>query len=297
MTSESNNIEQLEYKPPYRFEQLLGFFRVRKLAGVEEIGEDYYARSVRIPLEDGKEATGWIRVENDAKSNALKLTISESLAPVAPEVAQRVRRQFDTESDPYIIQEAISTLDNVVPGAAVLGTRMPGAFDSFETVVRAILGQQVTLAVANKLAANIIQAHGKDIETPFQEVNHLSPTASKILALNPIEEEFGVLGVTRTRSRCIAEIARLVNCGELLLKPGVCIDEQKEQLCAIKGIGPWTANYVAMRVLGDTDAFLESDAGIKHALPNFSPKERAKLAKQWSPWRSYAVMNLWNSLA
>ena len=106
-----------------------------------------------------------------------------------------------------------------------------------------------------------------------------------------------MLGIIKTRSRTIAEIARLLETGELRFDTGVVVAEQTERLLAVKGIGPWSANYLAMRVLNHPDAFMETDAGVKHALPHLEPKERLALAEQWRPWRSYAVLCLWNSLA
>ena len=110
-------------------------------------------------------------------------------------------------------------------------------------------------------------------------------------------DALGVLGVIKTRSRTIAEIARLLEAGDLRFDAGAVVAEQMERLLAVKGIGPWSANYLAMRVLNHPDAFMETDAGVKHALPHLEPKERLELAEQWRPWRSYAVLCLWNSLA
>ena len=100
----------------------------------------------------------------------------------------------------------------------------------------------------------------------------------------------------KTRSRVIAEIAWKLEQGELDFGSGVLVDEQMAQLLSIKGVGPWTANYIAMRAMSHPDAFLESDAGVKHALPDLTPKQRLELAENWRPWRSYAVVSLWNSL-
>lgn len=296
-TPDGTFIVKLGYRTPYRFDQLLDFFRVRQLEGVETVGEDFYARSVHIPFDDGEEATGWVRVEDDAAHRALKVTMSESLLPVTSQVVGRLRRQFDTESDPYAIGEALASIDAAVPGAFVLGTRLPGAFDGFETVVRAVLGQQVTLAAANKLAARVVEALGTPIETPFEEITRLFPRVDEIVALSDVEAQLGVLGVIKTRSRSIAELAHLIEAGEVAFESLEPMADRIERLCSVKGIGPWTANYIAMRTMGHTDAFLETDAGIKHALPDLSPAERAALAEQWSPWRSYAVMSLWNSLS
>lgn len=296
MTLRPGTTLQLEYRAPFDFEALLGFFRGRRLEGIEAIGEGFYARTARIPTGDGTDALGWVRVEDDPANRALKVLMSDSLAPVAPQVTERLRSQFDTECDPHAVHEVIATLDETVPGAAVLGTRLPGAFDGFETAVRAILGQQVSLKAANRIAGRLVKTFGTPVETPYPELAFAFPTPAEVRRIHPVEEELGALGVIKSRSRSIAEVARLIEEGELDLRPGAAVSEQMDRLLAVKGIGPWTANYVAMRTLGFADAFLEADAGVAHALPDLSPKERAVLAKRWSPWRSYAVMSLWNSL-
>lgn len=328
----------LGYQPPYRFDALLNFFRMRELSGVEAVGPGSYLRTARIALPNGGEARGWVRVENDADSDALAVTLSASLAPALPQVARLVRHQFDLDAGPHAIQLGIASLNDVVPGAAVPGTRLPGCFDPFETAMRAVLGQQITVAAANKLAARIAKAYGTPTEfgeevragqprhpedamgadrvrarqghfrlrgaegfkpdsSELSRLTRFFPTAAEVLQLGPIEDALGALGVIKTRSRTIAEIARQLTSGELNLEPGANAQEQMERLLAIKGIGPWSANYIAMRTLGHPDAFLETDAGIRHALPDLTPKERLALAEQWRPWRSYANVCLWNSLA
>ena len=152
------------------------------------------------------------------------------------------------------------------------------------------------MAAANKLAARIVETYGAPIDTGIGGLIHAFPAPREVLALNSIEDAFGELGVIRTRSRTIAEIARLLAEGELDFGSGAIVSEQMERLLAVKGIGPWSANYMAMRFLSYPDAFMETDAGIKHALPDFSPAERLRLAEKWRPWRSYAIIALWNSL-
>ncbi|MDO4290392.1 MAG: AlkA N-terminal domain-containing protein [Eggerthellaceae bacterium] len=288
---------RLGYRPPYRFGLLLNFFRVRALLGAEAVGDDTYARTVRVRTDKGVEVAGWIAVEDDPAKNALVVTLSESLLPVTSQVCARVRRQFDLDCDPAAVGDGIRTLDAAMPGSYVPGTRVPGCFDGFETCARAVLGQQVTLAAANKLAARIVDAYGASVEAPVEGLARAFPTASDVLALPSAEEALGTLGVIKSRSRAIVEIARLVDAGELTFDGSLPIADQLETLLAVKGIGPWSANYIAMRTMGYTDAFLETDAGIKHALPELSPAERLKLAEQWRPWRSYANISLWNALA
>ncbi len=287
---------RLGYRPPYRFDDLLGFFRARRIEGVEYVDDERYERVVRIEA-GGEEHRGWVSVEDDEARSALVVTMSESLLPATSQVLARIRRQFDTDSDPEIIHRAIASLDDVAPGAAKPGTRVPGCFDPFETAVRAILGQQVTVAFANTLAARIAQRFGTVVGSDRSGLTHGFPTARDILAIPSVEDAFGELGVIRSRSRVIALIARGVDSGELDLSAGAVVANQIERLLSYKGIGPWTANYMAMRIFGHPDIFLEGDAGIKHALPGLDAKERLALAERWRPWRSYANLCLWNSLS
>ena len=288
---------QLEYRVPYCFEQLLSFFDSRTMVGVELVQDGTYARTVRLQSLDGKEFTGWLKVRDDVSHNCLQLEMSESLLPVRDQVLDRVKLQFDVSCDPSEVHDGLAGLDDVVAGANVVGTRLPGCFDPFETACRAVLGQQVTVAAANKLAARVVQAYGTPVQTDMPALTHVFMTPQEVAAIDDIESAFGQLGVIKSRSRTIQSIARLLVSGDLDFGLDADAQEQIGKLLDIKGIGPWSANYIAMRCLHYPDAFLETDAGIKHALPQYEPKERLALAEQWRPWRSYANICLWNSLA
>lgn len=286
------------YRPPYGFAKLLDFFRMRQLEGVELVDDVSYSRTVRIAsASGGKDAVGWICVRDEPEKCRLAVCASESLLPVVSQISDRIRRQFDTDSDPLRVYEGIRSLDELVPGSAVCGTRVPGAFDSFEIAVRAVLGQQVSVAAANKLAARIVAAYGTPIDAGVEGLGFLFPTAQELLSLDPIEDALGRLGVIKARSRAIRELARLSIAGGLDFGPGSDAVAMMDVLLAIRGIGPWSANYIAMRAFGYADAFLEKDAGIKHALPALDPKERLVAAEKWRPWRAYANLCLWNSLS
>lgn len=300
MTGESMgpvNEYRLNYTQPYRFDLLLAFFRTRAMTGVELVEDGSYSRTVRIVDDEGAEKLGWVRVENDVNNASLLLTLSESLLSVSQRLLERVSRQFDLACNPIAVYEGLVGLDELVPGANVPGTRLPGCFDPFETACRAVLGQQVTVAAANKLAARVVQAFGTPVETGMPGLTHALPTAQQVASMEDIESAFGQLGVIKSRSRTIQSIACGLVSGELDFSSDCDTPQQIQNLLAIKGIGPWSANYIAMRCLGYADAFLETDAGIKHALPQYEPKERLALAEQWRPWRSYANICLWNSLA
>lgn len=288
---------RLAYREPYDFGSLLAFFRARELAGVERVDGESYSRTVRIVGLDGSERLGWARVVNDAAHSNLIVALSSSLLSVLSQVIARVRRQFDLDCEPAVVHAALVPLEGVVAGSNVRGTRVPGAFDPFEITVRAVLGQQVSVKAANKLAARIVERFGRRVETGTAGLERLFPGAEDFLAIGPIEDALGELGVVRTRSRTIRSLAELVVSGELDLSPAADVDEQMRRLLAVKGIGPWSQNYIAMRALGNTDAFLEADAGIKRALPRLSPAERARAVEGCRPWRAYANVCLWNSIS
>lgn len=287
---------RLDYRPPYRFDELLGFLRDRALEGVEVVDDRSYARVARMPGPEG-EAFGWVRVAKSRHPNALDVTLSDSLLPMTSQVIARVRNLFDIDANPETVYRTIKSLDDMVPGPSVAGTRVPGCFDPFETAVRAIIGQQITVVAANRIAARVVSALGTPVSTGIPGLTTAFPTPADLLAQGPLEERLGPLGVIRSRSRTIAELARALRSGDLRLEPGVSAAEQMERLLAIKGIGPWSANYIVMRTLGYSDAFMETDAGVAHALPDLDAKGRRAIAEQWRPWRSYANAALWYSLA
>ena len=290
-------VVRLGYRPPYRFDDLLAFLRDRALEGVEVVDDSSYTRAVRLPRADGGVAEGWLRVRSEPSRNRLALEVSDGLVPVLPDMIGRVRRMFDTDSDPAAIAGGLAPLREVAPNVEVDGVRLPGCFDPFETACRAVLGQQVSVRAANKVAARIVQAYGTPIDTGIAGLTRAWPSPSEVADIASIEDALGELGVIRTRSRVIREIARLLVDGALDLGATAIASDQMEELLHIKGVGPWTANYIIMRTLSYPDAFLETDAGIAHALPTMTPRERLVAVEGCRPWRSYAVVALWNSLS
>lgn len=287
---------RLGYRKPYRFGDLLEFFRARALARVEVVDEKSYARTVSLKDASGDWAVGWFRVEDNPEHASLTVTLSDTLLPVVSQVVSRIRHQFDLDSDPAAIAEGLASMEDIVDGAPVPGARLPGCFDPFETACRAVLGQQVTVKAANAIAGRIAEAYGHHLETGIEGLDRAWPTPEDVLSIPNLESAFGELGVIKARTNVISRIAEGIADGTLSLTTGALFEKQIENLLSIKGIGPWTANYIAMRVLAYPDAFLEKDVGIIHALPDMEPKERLALAETWRPWRSYAVINLWNSL-
>ncbi|MCH3951410.1 MAG: helix-turn-helix domain-containing protein [Acidaminococcus sp.] len=283
------------YRVPYCWDEIHDFLAGRAIAGVETADETSYARTVSLTSRSGKEVTGWMRVQNDAKKHCLRVTLAESLIPVLSQVLAGVRRVFDLYCDPEIVYEKLKIMNELHPGLARPGMRIPGAFVPFETAVRAILGQQITVKAAGTLAGRIAAKFGKPIETGVEGLNRIFPTPAVLLSMkDSLEDEFGKLGIIASRSRTILSLAEAVQSGEIRLDSIADAEMEMAKLKKIKGIGNWSAQYIAMRTMAYPDAFLETDIGIKRALPDLSPKKRLELAEAWRPWRSYAVINLWN---
>jgi AraC family transcriptional regulator of adaptative response / DNA-3-methyladenine glycosylase II len=287
----------LGYRPPYPFKQFLDFLSVRAIDGVEWIDGENYWRTVRLKKADHSDAVGWLKISNDTKKNALRITISKRLLSVLPQIQARVRHFFDLYCEPATIFEALASMNDIASELCHLGTRLPGAFDPFEMVVRAVLGQQITVKAACTLAGRFVRAFGTPVNCGIPSLTHTFPTPAEILALGEdIENHLGPLGIIARRAQTIRALALAFHEEHIAFTPWADAEEEISKLLAIPGIGPWTAHYIAMRTMAWTDAFLETDAGIKKALGRLSGKEMLQLAESWRPWRSYATINLWNSL-
>jgi AraC family transcriptional regulator of adaptative response / DNA-3-methyladenine glycosylase II len=230
------------------------------------------------------------------EKNSLALTLSPSLLPVLPKALFRVRLLFDTDCGPLEIYEKLSVMNTLAPGLCLPGTRLPGCFDPFEMAVRAVLGQQITVKAARTLAKRFAATLGEKIITPFEDLTHTFPGPEKITAIKSIENFLGALGITGARSRSIYALAEALTAGKITLSPRAGPEEEMQKLLALPGFGPWTVNYIGMRALSWPDAFPHTDYGVKKALPGKTAKEIVALSESWRPWRSYAVINLWNSL-
>ncbi|HJV65999.1 MAG TPA: AlkA N-terminal domain-containing protein [Geomonas sp.] len=287
----------LGYRPPYAWQEILSFLADRAVPGVECATSEAYLRTVS--LHRGEQVfDGWISVSHVPKRNALSVTVSASLLPVLPQLLGRVRQLFDLDCDPLPVQEKLATLKTVSPLLPVLGLRLPGSFDPFESCTRAILGQQVTVKAARTLAARIAAALGDKVSTPFAELCCTFPLPEKILSLEPpVEDRLGPLGITGARSRSILALARALVSGEIMLTSPADPQQEMAKLLRLPGFGEWTVQYVAMRVLGWPDVLLSGDYGVKKALAGLAREEALKLAEGWSPWRSYATVSLWHALA
>ncbi|MHC5229575.1 AlkA N-terminal domain-containing protein [Enterococcus sp. LJL99] len=286
----------LSYHPPYRWTELLLFFKNRAIAGIEQVDEHHYMRTIQLKNSQQEPFHGWIKVTQNNKKKALDLTISHSLLGVLPQVIAQVKKQFDLACDPETIYDSLNSMNEIIPNSCITGIRLPGCFDSFEMSVRAILGQLISVKAANTIAKRIVKAFGPKIQTEFSGLTHLFPTPEVFLALENIQESLGQLGVTAAKSNSIYQLADYFVTGKIKLDYSVQPEVEMKEIQTIKGIGSWTAQYIAMRTMGWTDAFLETDVGVKNAVAPLSTKEFQKIAGQWHPWRSYVVLNLWNTL-
>lgn len=274
----------LSYRPPYQWDSVLRFLASRALPNIETIDNGVYSRCVFL-----NGVQGQIRVENDSSKNVLRIAATESLSPVFPDVLNRLRLMFDLDNDPATVFEKLSFLNDIKDGACVVGTRSVGCFDAFETAVRTVLGQQITVKAAQTLAARFIAALGEPIETGF-----VFPSPEKIAALP--EQTLIDLGIMPTRAKAISAIAAGFCDHTLDLSPAANPETELPKLLALPGVGPWTANYLAIRTMRAPDAFLDSDFGVKKALAPLTPKEIKALKNRCRPFGSYATFNLWNSL-
>ena len=287
----------LGYRPPYPWEKMLDFLALRAIPGIETVKNAEYLRTVRCVNGNNKWLCGWIRIGHKQHDNVLTVTVDSPLLPVLPQIMGRVRHLFDLYCNPGVVCESLASMNAIQPGLCVPGTRLPGCFDSFEMAVRAVLGQQITVKGARTLAARLVQQYGIPMQTEIDGLTHVFPSPAEIAALDdPIGDRLGPLGITGNRAKTIQELARAFASGDFDFAHCVDPEVEVEKLLRIRGVGEWTAHYIAMRAIGWTDAFLHTDYGIKKALAPRSEKEIRKLSETWRPWRSYATINLWNSL-
>jgi AraC family transcriptional regulator of adaptative response / DNA-3-methyladenine glycosylase II len=285
---------RLNYRPPYDFASLLAFLRGRALPGIEAVDEVSYSR-----VFGPAETPGWLRLSAwSGEEHALRLQLHCPQPAQMLTVVTRIRRMFDLDADP----QAISLAFQVTPQMRSLlrkrpGLRLPGSWDGFEVAVRAILGQQVSVAAARTLASRIVQRYGETLPVPIAPgLERLFPTP-EILA----DADLRSLGITTAREASIRGVARAMLDGRVDFRVEQSLDEFVQRWVALPGIGEWTAHYMAMRALSHPDAFPAADLILRRAAsPDhdmLSTKALTQLAEAWRPWRAYAVMHLWRSVS
>jgi AraC family transcriptional regulator of adaptative response / DNA-3-methyladenine glycosylase II len=270
---------------------MLAFLAGRATPGVESVANGVYRRTVRI---GDQPAAVEVRPDSDRSQVVLRVQASDDARLI--DVVERVRRLFDLGADPLRIATHLRRDARLRPVVGKLGgLRVPGAWDPFELAVRAVLGQQVSVRAATTLAGRLVERFGTPVELGAG-LTRLFPLAAD-LADAPVE----TIGLPKARGATIRALAEAVASGALAFDASDGADALAARLCALPGIGPWTAEYVAMRALGEPDAFPAGDLGVRAALGNghgpVATKEATTLAEAWRPWRAYAVMYLWHGHA
>jgi DNA-3-methyladenine glycosylase II len=275
----------LTYQPPYDWQWMTAFLGARALQGIEQQDGEFYQRTVAV-MHNGVRLSGWLRLRPLPDLNSVELEVSPSLAPVAENVAQQVRRLLDLDAQPLLIAEGLGPL-----AKNAVGLRLPGCINRFELTVRAILGQLVSVKMAATLATRLTEKWGEPLSTPFAALTHLFPSPAAIAKLT-VDDLRGI-GVQAKRAACLINIAQSVEEGRLPLDDITDVQEGVRQLLAMPGIGSWTASYVAMRAWSAPDVFLGGDYLIKQRFPGMTPGKIARYAEVWKPWRTYATLHLW----
>ena len=282
-------VSSLPFIPPYPWDTILAYLRKRAIPGVEAVSAGAYRRSAMI---DGAAAI----IEARPGRNGISLTVSCRVS--CDSHVDRLRRQFDLAADPAVIDGHLAQDPWLAPLVARHpGLRVPQAWDPFELAVRAIVGQQVSVAGATTIAGRIAQRFGTPLANDIGdgELGYLFPTAERLA-----DADMASLGMPGRRARTIKDFAAAVAGGDIALDGAGGLDETIERLCTLPGIGPWTAHYIAMRALGEPDAFPAGDLGLRRAagLPGgrLSADQLTERAEEWRPWRAYAALHLWTSL-
>jgi AraC family transcriptional regulator of adaptative response / DNA-3-methyladenine glycosylase II len=280
----------LPYRPPYDWDAMLSFFSARAVAGVEAVNSESYCRVIEF-----EKAVGSIEVSHAPEQSSLRVTVRFPRLHLLPAIIARIRRQFDLSAEPIAIARALSADPFLAPFVAARpGLRVPGGWDGFEIAVRAILGQQITVKSATRLAGKIVAAFGAPLKDSVgsADLTHAFP--------RPDMFKFAVLaklGMPGARAKALAGVAEAVVADPRLFDPRRDLSEAIAKLRELAGIGEWTAQYIAMRALGESDAFLAADVGLQRMLAVRGRRPTAiqllNTAERWRPWRAYAMLHLW----
>lgn len=284
---------RLPFREPFDGSGLLRFLGERAVPGIEGFDSKVYRRTLRLPYGAGVVE---LSEESDYVRCNLRLGNMRDLGPAV----ERCRRLLDLDADPVAVQEHLGA--DAVLGPLVHerpGLRVPRTVDGSELALRAVLGQQVSVARARNLAARLVRLCGEPLTGPLagfdDNLTHLFPSPSAVA-----RADLEGLGVPAGRREALLGVAHALAAGEVFADPGAGRAETERGLLSIKGIGPWTASYIAMRALGDPDAFLPKDLGVRRAIERLggdgNPASVAALAERWRPWRAYATQYLWSSL-
>jgi 3-methyladenine DNA glycosylase/8-oxoguanine DNA glycosylase len=279
-------------RPPFDGKGLLSFFAARSLPGVEAVDGDFYERVFE---ERGRAGTLRIELRRRGASHALSMEIPAWASPEA--LSSRVSRLFDLSANPRAIARVLSADPLLAPLVARRpGLRVPGAWDPFEVAVRAVLGQQISVAGARTLAGRLVALCGRPLPKRLARpgLTHVFPSPAALA-----DADVARVGLPRARAAALRAFARAVADGSFVLAAPKGLADFEERLTALPGFGPWTAHVVALRALGEGDAFPDGDLGLGKAMERAGVKRSliSARAERWRPYRAYATLHLWASLA
>jgi AraC family transcriptional regulator of adaptative response / DNA-3-methyladenine glycosylase II len=280
----------LPYRPPYDWKTMVQFLEARAITGLEVVTDKTYSRVIECG-----DTIGSIKVSNQPVDSALRVLVRCAKLNLLPVVIARVRRMFDLGAEPAAIGAALCTDPILAPLVADRpGLRVPGGWDGFEIAVRAVLGQQITVKAATQLAGRVVAALGEPVDDHIEisGLTHAFPRPDKFTA--------GVLtnlGITNARSAAIIGLASAVRADPRIFDPRGDLAGTISRLRQYPGVGEWTAQYIALRALGESDAFLADDIGLQRKFAAYHPRAAAPAliarAQRWRPWRAYAMLHLW----
>ncbi|NVZ70272.1 DNA-3-methyladenine glycosylase family protein [Pseudomonas costantinii] len=283
---------RLAYQPPYDWAAMLGFLSMRAIGGLETVEAGVYRRSISVGGQHG-----WISVTPGAGS-WLEVGVEFPDAAALPEIERRLRNMFDLDAQPQRINAQLGT-DPLMAQliAARPGLRVPGTWDGLELAIRAVLGQQITVVAAIRLAGKLVAQYGQPLETPFADITHVFPTPEVLAAA-----DLATLGMPKARGRTLSCVAKALLDDPDVFEPKASLKDGVARLVALPGIGEWTAQYIAMRQLREPDAFASGDIGLINALAALeggpvSARQLLARAEAWRPLRAYAAQHLWTSLS
>jgi AraC family transcriptional regulator of adaptative response / DNA-3-methyladenine glycosylase II len=288
----SGTVLRVRYRPPYDWEAMLGFLAARAIPGVEVVEGGTYGRTIEM----GGRA-GVIEVSHLPRRESVVVTIHFPTVEALPSIVNRVRRLFDLGADIETIEHHLSVDKSLAPWVAQRpGLRAPGGWDGFELAVRAVLGQQISVAAARKLAGELVALHGKPLPKSFlvqAGLTHTFPSAARLASAKEIGLRMPV-----ARRNTLRAVAHAVADDPDLFRPSGTTDDAIARLRAIAGVGEWTAQYIALRAIREVDAFPGSDVGLLRGAERVfgelaTPKELVSRAEAWRPWRAYAAQHLW----
>jgi AraC family transcriptional regulator of adaptative response / DNA-3-methyladenine glycosylase II len=281
--------EELTARPPFDGIRLLGYLAARAVVGVEEVDGGTYRRSLRLAR-----GAGVVELELSSAGEGVPTRFLLEEEADLPEARERCIRLLDLDADPGAVRAALAPdplIGRLVERAP--GLRLPGSVDPDELALRAVLGQQVSLAAARTLAAGLVACRGERLPLAVGMVTHLFPDPAAVASLAP-----GRLPMPRGRARALVGLAWALARGEVRLDPADP-EGTRQALLGLPGVGPWTAGYIEMRALRNRDAFLATDLGLRRALERLragaNPAAAERLAERWRPYRAYAQQHLWTS--